>query len=418
IDYVYYHDMELRSINQDRSGDGNDFTIDLFNSGLHWANFSNLLFTDNGGWFARGAGPNSGPDEGPLRWQNITRTTHGCDFSQCGSAAGWPGFKIWGYISGIEILDSIWDANVAAWEPNPSGGHGAQFVVVAQCSQDWAIRNNEIIDASVVLTIQPTSAGFCDNGDARPVEDVVFDRNIARNTYDQWGFGNAGVQFLRSASGAGEGDVAGETVATVEITNNFLSTTGVPWESCIWALAGNGVASPPGEIVVANNTCSGGIRRWAAISVGEVDGLGDPNFPQQNLTIKNNIVTDLGADQRNVQFTYSPSGLAMDANVYDPAGTWEWTFGGETNLGTWRFRSGADSDSATCLPQFENATGGDFHLRLTDTCARGFGEELGGLLDDDVDGDPRVLDGAWDVGADELSVIFADGFESGNTAAW
>jgi len=418
VDYVYYHDMELRSINRDRAGDGNDFTIDLFNSGLHWAQFNNLSFTDNGGWFARGAGPNSGPDEGPIRWQNITRTTHGCDFSDCGNAAGWPTFKIWGYISRLEILDSVWDANVANWQPRPDGGHGTQFLVIAQCSQDWTVRNNEIIDASVVLTIQPTSAGFCDDADARPIQGAVFDRNEARNTYTQWGFGNVGVQILRPASGLGEGNVAGESVGSVSVTNNFLSTAGVPWEACFWSVAGNGVASPPGEVVFANNTCSGEIRRWAAISIGAVDGLEAPAFPQQDVLIKNNIVTGLNPGERNAQFAYQPQRLEMDFNVFDPAGTWEWTDGSETNLPTWRANSGADQSSAACQPAFVGAASGDYHLLLADTCARDFGEALPTVTAVDFDGDARGQSFGWDVGGDEVDLLFADGFESGDLSAW
>ncbi len=417
LDYVYYHDLELYSINQDRRGDGEDFAIDMFNSGLHWTNFTNLLFTDNGGWFARGAGPDSGPDEGPIRWQNVTRTTHTCDFSDCGSLAGWPGFKIWGYISRLEILDSIWDANVDSWQPNPSGGHGTPFLVIGQCSQDWTVRNNEIIDASVVMSVQPTSAGFCDDNDARPVDNVVFDRNLARNTYAQWGFGNAGLQILRSNIGAGEGNVAGETVGSVTITNNFLSTSGVPWESCIWSLAGNQVASPPGEIVIANNTCVGAIRRWAAIGIGEIDGLGDPAQPQQDYVIKNNIVNGLGIGDRNVQMTFAPAGLDMDSNVFDPSGTWEWTNGVETDLATWRALSGADQASRTCLPQFADSAAANFHLLFEDDCARNRGENLTAITAVDIDDEERPA-GAWDIGGDQVVVMFGDGFESGDLSAW
>ncbi len=417
VDYVYYHDLELYGINMERAG-GHDFAIDLFNSGLHWTNFTNLLFEDNGGWFARGAGPDGGPDEGPIRWQNVTRTVHGCDHSVCGSAAGWPGFKIWGYISGLEILDSVWDANVGNWQPNPTGGHGAPFLVVAQCSQDWTVRNNEVIDASVVLSIQAASNGFCDDQDARPVDRVVFDRNIARNTYPQWGFGNAGIQFLRSKAHKGEGDAAGETVGSVTLTNNFLSTSGVPWESCIWVLADNDVATPSGEIVVANNTCKGEIRRWGAISIGRVESGDDAAFPQHDLLIKNNVIVGTGAGERNVQATYAPSNLEMDANVYDPAGTYQWADGVETNLAGWRSRSGADHSSVACLPSFADAATGDFHLLLTDACARGRGQDLSKMFGLDIDGGPRPEGPGWDVGADQVAPLFADGFESGDLSRW
>ena len=417
VDHVYYHDLELYGMNMDRAG-GNVFAIDLFNSGLHWVNFTNLLFADNGGWFARGAGPDTGPDEGPIRWQNITRTLHGCDYSTCGSAAGWPGFKIWGYISGLEIIDSVWDANVDSWQPNPSGGHGATFLVIGQCSQDWTVRNNEIIDASIVLSIQPASAGFCDDEDARPVDRVVFDRNVARNTYPDWYFGNAGIQFLRSKAHKGEGDAAGETVGSVTITNNFLSTSGVPWESCIWLLADNDVEPPPGKIVVANNTCMGEIRRWGAISIGRVESGTDVVFSQDDLLIQNNVVIGTGAGERNVQATYAPSKLEMDFNVFDPAGTYEWADGIETNLAGWRARSGADWTSAACLPSFADGEVGDFHLLQTDSCARAWGRNLSAILSSDIDGESRPEKSGWDVGADQIPALFADGFESGDLSAW
>ncbi len=418
VDYVYYHDLELYGLNMEHRGGGGDFAITLFSSGLHWTNFTNLLFEDNGGWFARGAGPDSGPDEGPIRWQNITRTVHSCDYSLCGSGAGWPGFKIWGYMSGLEILDSVWDANLDSWQPNPHGGHGTVFLAIAQCTQDWTVRNNEIIDASAVLKIQPTSRGFCDDEDARPIDRVVFDRNVARNTYPEWGFGNIGIQFSRSKARKGEGNAPGETVGSVTITNNFLSTAGVPWEACVWVLAGNDVEPPPGKIVVANNTCVGAIRRWAAISIGSVDSARHYDFMQQNLLIKNNIVIGAGAGERNVQATYAPSGLKMDLNVFEPAGTYEWADGVEVDLAGWQARSGADQASLACLPTFADQAEGDFHLLSTDACARGHGRILPAIVNFDVDGELRPKSLVWDIGADQISMPPADGSKSGDFSAW
>ncbi len=419
LDYVYYHDLELYGINMERLNDGGrKFAISLFSSGLHWTNFTNLLFEDDGGWFVRGSGPDSGPDEGPIRWQNITRTAHGCDFSVCGADSGWPGFKVWGYISGLEILDSVWDGNVDNWQPDPNGGHGTPFLVTGQCSQDWTVRNNEIIDASLVLNVQPTSDGFCDDANARPVDRVVFDRNIARNTYPKWGAGNIGIQFSRSKLKDGEGDVAGETIGSVTITNNFLSTTGAPWEACVWVFAGNDAAPPPGEVVVANNTCVGEIRRRGAISIGAVDKGRHYEFMQHNLVIKNNVVVGVGEGERNVQATYAPANLEMDANVFDPAGTFQWVESVEIDLAGWRQRSGADQTSRSCLPSFVDSAEGDFHLQATDACARGYGQDLSSILSVDIDGEPRPAGQKWEIGADQLPPLFADGFESGDTSAW
>ncbi len=408
VDYTYYHDLELYSIHQDRTADGGkDFTIDIFNSGLHWANFSNLFFQDNGGWFVRGSGPDKGPDEGPFRWQNITRTMHGCDFSDCGEKAGWPGFKIWGYISRLEILDSIWDANVAHWEPNPHGGHGATAVVIGQCTQDWTIRNNAFLDPAIALRIQPASDGFCDDEKARPVDKVIFDRNIVRNTYGAWGLGNVGIDI--SQLERGEGDFPGETLGELVITNNFLSTIKTPWESCVHTAVGNRVATPPGRIVIANNTCFGQIRRSAAILIGGFEERETLAFQQQSFVIKNNIVAGLDDGQANLQVSYEPDDFVADSNIFDDDGIFRWVDDEELEFPAWQDISGGDESSRECEPEFEDEESGEFHLKRSDGCARGHGENLAGLNPTDFDGELRPTAGeAWDAGADQVTVAASE----------
>ncbi len=411
VDYTYFHDLELYSVNRERPADGGkDFAINIFNSGLHWANFSNLLFEDNGGWFTRGSGPDTGPDEGPLRFQNITRKVRSCDFSVCGArAAGYPGFKIWGYISRIEILDSVWDTNVVYWEPNPDGGHGGRVIVAGQCTQDWTIRNNEFIDPSIALRIQAASGGYCANEFSRPVDKVVFDRNIVRNSYGGWNFGNYGIDIQARRIGEGEGDAAGEVLGDVEITNNFLVTTKVPWEACVLASAGNYAASPPGRIVIANNTCIGEIRRWAAISIGNMASAADPPFMQQNFVLKNNIVAGLGDGQVNVQLDYEPENLVSDFNVFDAGGGFRWQEEEAVEFASWQESSGVDQSSRECDPAFEDEAGGDYHLSRTDACAQGRGQNLAELTTVDVDGEPRPpAPAAWDAGADQVGLGAAE----------
>ena len=410
LDHIYFHDLELYSVNMARPADGGRrFAINLFNSGLHWANFSNLLFKDNGGWFARGAGPDKAPDEGPLRWQNITRTVHDCDFSDCGKNAGWPGFKIWGYLSRIEILDSIWDANVAHWEPNPSGGHGATAMIVGQCVQNITIRNNEFIDPAIALRIQGSSSGFCEDEDARAMDQLVFDRNIVRNTYGAWDFGNVGIDVEAPHFEKGEGDAAGEVVGNVAITNNILSTAKVPWDSCIWMAVGNDARKPPGQIMIANNTCIGEIRRRAAIAIGSVDDRRTPRFQQENVVIQNNLVHGLGDGQHNVMMAYGPKNLVMDHNVFDANGVFRWDDWEEVEFEDWREKSSVDANSLECHPEFEDAAAWNFHLSRTDTCAQGRGKNLSDLIPLDVDGDLRPPgESEWDVGADQVAAESAE----------
>ena len=409
LDHIYFHDLELYSVNMERHGDGGrDFTFNLFNSGLRWANFTNLLFKDNGGWFARGSGPNEAPDEGPVRWQNITRTVHGCDFSDCGKAAGWPGFKIWGYISRIEILDSIWDTNVAHWEPNPNGGHGAVAVIAAQCSQNWTIRNNEFIDTTIALRLSGASEGFCEDQDARPTDQVVFDRNIVRNNYGVWGLGNVGIDVEAPHPERGEGDVPGETIGDVTITNNILSTSKIGWDSCIWMAVGNEASEPPGRIVIANNTCIGEMRRRAAISIGSVDDRPTPRFQQHNIIIQNNIVQGLGDGQHNVMMAYEPRSLISDHNVFDANGVYRWADWEEIEFPGWQRKSRSDANSRECEPAFEDSAAFNFHLSRTDTCAQGRGQNLSQWTAVDIDGDLRPSGAEWDAGADQVAAPAAD----------
>ena len=70
---------------------------------------------------------------------------------------------------------------------------------------------------------------------------------------------------------------------------------------------------------------------------------------------------------------------------------------------------------------------GDYHLGPGSACIDAGSDASpgpGALPPEDFDGDPRVMDGngdqvaTVDIGADESSVIFSDGFESGGTLAW
>ncbi|MEM8997728.1 MAG: hypothetical protein AAGF23_23295, partial [Acidobacteriota bacterium] len=278
VEYQVFHDLRLTGINQDRRTTSETILINLFPTTAYpqWLLFDNLEVLDNGQWFARGANYDDrepgDPEFGPFRFINITRTSHSCDFSSCGSDAAATGFKLWGYMSGIEILDSVWDGNVAAWEPKPNGGPpGTAFVFVDVCTRDWMVRNNEIIDHKLPFRIKGFSADACNNSIARSVDDIVFDSNIVRNRYEPYRTGDHGVRIEPG------GNSFGEWIEDVRITNNYMSSdTG--WEAAVWSYAGHDGQSPPGQIVIANNTFYGDINRHAAIVLGHIEGS-EQNFP-------------------------------------------------------------------------------------------------------------------------------------------
>ncbi len=423
-DYLYFHDIETHRINGDRSHDSDIISIDLFTTNLHWVNFNNMLFHNNGGWFVRGV-PHQGElgesDAGPLRWQNISRIIRADD----GGAA--TSFKPWGYITGGEILDSVWDLNTDAWTPLAGTGFATITFVIVQCLQDWVIRNNEVIDFWTAVRINGSSDGACDENLARPTTDIVVDRNVFRNTYPSWDFGHIGILVKGENAGDTEGDAPGEVVGDVVISNNFVSSVGGnTWEACIGANPGNDAAPVPGQIQIVANTCVGPIRRdeGAGILIGSnPDGAPQLRvFMQQDYLVKNNIVTDLNSNDHNMVLGYVPSGLDTDHNVYDGVGRYAlWVddiLTGTGDLAAWRTTVSGEGSSRVCEPQLVSRAAGDFHLAAADTCAVGMGANLSFVSGQDIDGAQRPASGPWDIGADERTPVFADGFEIGSTINW
>lgn len=390
LERVFFHDLHLIDLNKERVTSSEVSTFDLFpgKALLRHLWVENVWAPRNGGWFARGSGADSGPDMGPYRFEKISHSARGCDFAQCENGAAMTAFHLWGKLSGIEILDSYFDADVKGWEPKPKGGpQGASFAVVAQCSRDWTIRNNEIKDYKVFVKLQGYMEKYCDGGNARPVDQVRIDRNFFHNDYQPWAAGDVAIYLSEG------GNAAGETVGSVAITGNVIrSTAGL--EACWWLRGGNGAETPPGEIVIAGNTCAIDANRHAALVVGNVEGPDAP-FPRQSLTYVGNVVTGLGGNDFNAVFTYTPSRLVLAGNVWDPAGRFSWSKLPLADLAAWQQESGMDAGSRSCLPAFADAERGDLHLAPADTCARGLGSgELSQRSAKDRDGQSRSATGA------------------------
>ena len=393
LSHLYLHDMFWLETNKGRPAGTSVTTIDLFSekTRVTWLWLDNIWAPRTGGWFVRGSGLNQGPDGGPFRFSRLTVTARGCDFDDCGTGAAFTGFHLWGYLSGIEIYDSHFDAAVDEWQPKAKGGpSGARFALVAQCSQDWTLRHNLIDDFKNAVRIQGWAERYCDDGAARSVGPVRVDRNWIRNDYQPWTGGDVAVYISEG------GDDRQEVVGDVEITHNVFSSPG-GWESCIWIQGGNDAGPPEGQISVVNNTCAGRIDYHGAVVIGDTGG-DVLRFPHRGIRIVNNLITGLRTEDPNFRITYPPVGLQAERNVFDPAGQFHWLGQTLPDLAAWQEATALDRESKACLPAFENFERGDYRLRADDSCALDVALPAPGIAGIDQIGEPRP-ESAWDVGA-------------------
>jgi hypothetical protein len=373
VSQINVHDLQLIDIMKGQSNSSGHIVFNLFVSGsiLSDLSISNVnVINAGGGAFSRGTGAR---DQllGPWRFQNISLTAFGAvnEF--------WAGFKFWDYVTGIEILDSVFDANPDAWLPHADGGAGTFGVGVGYCASDWTIRGNTFTDFKQGVIISPYigAQGYCES---RLTDDVVIDRNIVRNTYAPWFYGDWGIQIE-----AGNSEVA--TTKTVTITNNFLSSS-VGWEACIWANGGNPTGPQTGVVTIASNTCAGPINRHSAIVIGNPEGP-QSLFPQQQYVIKDNVIADTEGFP-NIGTEFLVTGLVADGNVYDPQSSFL-SRGSGLTLAGWRATFGGDLHSKLCAPAFADQSTGNFRLLPGDTCARAAGVSLATITPWDIDGSPR-----------------------------
>ena len=429
-DHLYFHDLELSGINQDQPAQGHRIVFNYFTGGtnFHHVAFVNLKLSDIGGFMVRGSGPyrpgtvEEGGNDGPLRWQNLSVTAHGCDHSSeaCreGGGSAFIGWKLWGWIDGIEILDSVFDANVGSWEPKPAGNGGALLVNATQCSRQWTVRGNEIYDFKVGFEAQGGDGAYCgyDTEHEPPRQiprrtgGVVIDRNVFVNTYQPWRRGDYGV-ILKG------GDDLNRTLDDVVISNNILASTD-GFDACIWVEVGNGQGPNPGpnpgRIDIFANTCFG--ARAEGRSTGlEISKARTTNFPAQDIWVRNNIFAGLREGDYGMRFRYRPQGLRLGGNVVSPSARFALGKDRAESLDDLSTLLGMPHESRQCEPLFVAPELGDFHLSSvgdlgegrsseSDTpgdCALEDGHNLSFWTARDVDGEPRPEGGPWAAGADQ-----------------
>ena len=390
--HVYLHDLELIDINRGQPSSSSTIVFNFFRGGTspRWWFFSNMKITGISSWLARGSGPDIPEKEnGPYRFQNLSVEVMGCPHDVCGSQAATTMFKLWGYVAGVEILDSEFDLNPQAWNPGGNPSHG---VTPAQCSRDWTIRNNTFIDFQKALHVKGYARGACDGEIARTTDDVVFDRNLVVNLWEWGSYGDPSVQIL-------EGNSPTETVEDVTVTNNIFASA-VPLVACLWVNGGNRSGPNPGTITFVGNTCAAPYERYAGIMIGQ-PGQEEAPFPHESFVIANNLLDRLESGALNAWFEYSPQNLTMNNNVFDPEGGFQWMESKRETLGDWQTLSGVDAASKACTPRYRTRSPGLMRLHSNDRCARNAGTFQPQASPLDIDGDQRGQDGQWDVGADE-----------------
>jgi hypothetical protein len=405
VSHAYWHDLAIMDVNRG-CNEGDPAHESGF---ILWNNFTgsgntlryfavvNTSIQNWGGYILRGSSPSDlTPSEasGPYRFQNVTATAL--------PANGSPvfGFKPWSRIIGFDLIDSIIDANTDAYSAGDPSAHFAMDI--AQCIQDVVLRNNQLRNWKQPISIQPSASGGCSSFD---LDNITIDGNEIRNTNSSWGrFGHIGIQL-----NANDGS-SSQAAQNVTITNNFVSSTNKNWRTGILVENSRSSGAIAGLLRIAENTFEGNGASCDLGLIGFCTNGGCLGQRQNNIQILGNILRGCQANANLVDVRYAPTGFAADWNVYDVDGTANWVWNGSTRatLASWQTALGGcpganhDCGARQCVPSYVNASSGNYHLRDTDSCARDGGFTLAGVVDKDIDGEPRPGGASWDMGADEV----------------
>ena len=367
ISHFYVHDVEFKAINKGIDYSGYVVVWSFWSGGTDFTYMGmiNVLLDEFASFAVRGAPVGN---SGHYRWQNLTMNFNVADNE---TATAW---KLWGEHSDVEILDSIINGSPNDWTYG-STGTGPNGIAVCQCSQGWVIRNNEFHDLSLSVTMQGDAGPLACQ--SRPVDDIVIDRNIFRNTVE-WQYRPRAI-YIRG------GALTTATTATVTVTNNFISST-TGWDSGIRCQAGNDEGTQPGSVTIVGNTIYGPfLTGWEGQGIAIEPSY---TYKQQNFVIKNNIIANVGGGD-NIGVTYAPSNFVANGNLYDDSGDYVWDGNDLATLAAWQTATGEDANSSEGDPNFIDDANGDFHLDPSDTIAEGAGVDISSIVDHDIDGDTR-----------------------------
>ena len=398
--HAHLHDLSLQNINKDGQFFSQNITFNWFrsNEATHVA-LVNIESIDEGSYTFRGAADVFGDAiAGPWRFQNLSITAHGCSVGKCEPRRAWKTVaKLWGWVDGIEILDSRFDANVKAWKADSvTGIHASAF------TEDWDIVNNEFVDwgnAVVAKGIIPESYG----GNPRYTDDLVIRGNLMKN--ELWD-GNVFVKIFGSGGNQ-------EAVKDIWILNNIIPSSLEP-QTFVLIKQGNSQGPCVTNVRVTNNTFYG--RAAAAIRVDDPQSSDENRF--KRLRLRNNIFKGIAPGDINILADYELEFFDSDFNIFDADAHFKLAGSEVFTLPDWRVLSGGDSSSLACSPAFRSPP---FDLRLagSDHCALDRGSSMTYLTSCDIEGDGRPYGPSWDIGADEWNGgFFWDSFESGDFSQW
>ena len=385
--HLYAHDIEMKNMAAGKGMVSGAIVFDIFSiNGMEHMAIENVSSTNMGAYFVRGSGSDGPNGAGPIRFKNLTLKAHGGCTNGCPDNNRNINFRIWGYLNGFEVLDSVFDANLAG-VPTGQNDVGASALHVLHCIKDITIRNNSFLNYKQALRISPGEWG-CDLLQ-RSTDNVKFDRNsvIVTSAMNQF-FGGAGINITHGGSNV-------KTLEDIDITNNFFSGPDGHLTACVDYKGGNDTGPNPGTIRFSNNTCHGDLF----LTRGALDVGSARTYKHENWIVENNIFGGFGAGDWAIRAKYNPLNWQSRSNSFSASSQFQWNNGTGIDLANFKSQTQSEVGSDSCEADLEDPATSDLHLRLSDTCARDKG--VAAPLARDIDGQVRSSNDPWDRGADE-----------------
>lgn len=406
---IHLHDLSVNGFAAGRSpGDPPGIillTMESYGGGSgqqRYLALENLEFLDHGGYLLAEHADYQPDESGPIRLAHITTRARGCDKSDCSDGAQVSVWRMAGWVDGLEVLESVFDADTDTWFPDagsdPFDAPGPTAIVIGECMQNVAILDNEFVGWSTAVRVEANGSPLWHGVegdprcDGRDVDGVRIEGNLVRDSSDRlratmvpW--------VLQTAHRDVEDD---RTIGSVRIRNNVVvaehGLVGCAWIG-LW-----GASSGPVEYM--HDTCIGAIQTTTptpAAALVRVVGPRETATALPEITLQGLLLGGQAQGDVAISFEVAPAQAQSNYNAFSPGATFRWQGGTPIDLDAWRVASSLDADSVACMPEY--VAEGDFHLADDDVCAGDLAVEVADI-DIDIDEDPRGP-APWDAGADE-----------------